>query len=208
MALDLAKLSNVKRHPNGKITARCPACAESGGDSQGVHLVMYTDGKFGCVVYPKDHAHRQEIFRLVGQPEAEKGKPKPIAIRTTERTLMSEGVVLTGLTRPNPITRTEEYSTPGRLGRHFPTPLYQEKRTEEVSYIEGEVENTRPRRPDLPAKGKSLSEQVKEQRWAELSAPKPVVRQFNQRDYATQLEAARAFVRMRVPDDGSNVANQ
>src|SRR4051794_32841727 len=65
MALDPSKLQNVKKS-GGKTTARCPACAATGGDSKGEHLVMFPDGKFACVVNPKDNVHRKEIFALVG----------------------------------------------------------------------------------------------------------------------------------------------
>lgn len=66
--LDLARL--VKRKDRaGKIIAQCPACAENGGDSSGEHLVIYPDGKFGCAVNPRDHVHRQRIFKLIGVVE-------------------------------------------------------------------------------------------------------------------------------------------
>ena len=70
MALDIAKLENVSRKPNGKIIARCPACAAEGNDSKGEHLAVFSDGRFGCVVNPKDKSHTKEIFKLVGMKEA------------------------------------------------------------------------------------------------------------------------------------------
>ena len=66
MALDLSKLQNVKKAAHGKSTARCPACAVGGGDEKGNHLVLYADGKYGCVANPDDKAHRQEIYALAG----------------------------------------------------------------------------------------------------------------------------------------------
>ena len=54
MALDTAKLENVVSKPNGMFTARCPACAEDGADTKGEHLAVFPDGKFGCVVNPKE----------------------------------------------------------------------------------------------------------------------------------------------------------
>jgi len=66
MGLDIAKLENVSRKSDGRIIARCPACAAEGNDSNGEHLAVFPDGRFGCVVYPQDKAHTKEIFRLVG----------------------------------------------------------------------------------------------------------------------------------------------
>jgi len=67
MGLDLAKLQKVKHH-GSKIIARCPACAEEGGDRKGEHLFIEPGGRFGCVVYPgiEGHNHRQHIFELTG----------------------------------------------------------------------------------------------------------------------------------------------
>ncbi len=67
MNLDLSKLENVNKAAHGKSTARCPACAAGGGDEKGNHLIIYEDGKYGCVACPDDHAHRKEIFALVGK---------------------------------------------------------------------------------------------------------------------------------------------
>jgi len=66
MSLDINKLTNVKKLTDGKTTARCPACQAAGGDAKGEHLVIYADGKYGCVANPKDSAHTKEIFKLVG----------------------------------------------------------------------------------------------------------------------------------------------
>ncbi|XHR28443.1 MAG: hypothetical protein ACFUZC_21315 [Chthoniobacteraceae bacterium] len=65
MGFDLKKLENV-RESGGKVTARCPACVQDGGDAKGEHLVVYRDGKYGCVAHPKDKEHARAIFRLVG----------------------------------------------------------------------------------------------------------------------------------------------
>ena len=65
MGLDLTKLENVKT-ANGKTTARCPACKESGNDTTGEHLVIYPDGRFGCVVNEGNSEHRKRIYELVG----------------------------------------------------------------------------------------------------------------------------------------------
>ena len=51
MSLDISKLRKVRTRGT-KVTAQCPACAESGHDSTNEHLIIYEDGRFGCVVYP------------------------------------------------------------------------------------------------------------------------------------------------------------
>ena len=67
MSLNFQKLKNVKCATD-KITARCPACAEEGGDQKGDHLFIDPKGKFGCVVNPGEagREHRQRIFALAG----------------------------------------------------------------------------------------------------------------------------------------------
>lgn len=67
MSLDQSRLENV--HPSGgKVLARCPACAEQGGDKTGDHLFQSADGGFGCIRFPGDAGkdHRARIFALVG----------------------------------------------------------------------------------------------------------------------------------------------
>jgi hypothetical protein len=63
--LDLSRLEKV-RHVGNKIVARCPACAERGGDHRGHHLAILPSGKFACAAYPGDSEHRRRIFALVG----------------------------------------------------------------------------------------------------------------------------------------------
>lgn len=69
MSLDFSKLEKVRVRGN-KTTARCPACAESGQDRGGEHLVVNAEGRFACVVYPGDapaaKTHRKRIFALCG----------------------------------------------------------------------------------------------------------------------------------------------
>ena len=62
MSLDTAKLEKVRELAGGIVQARCPACAEGGGDRKGEHLRVYPDGRFGCCVHPKDGQHRKRIF--------------------------------------------------------------------------------------------------------------------------------------------------
>ena len=63
--IDAEQLQNAKARGN-KIVARCPACAEAGNDKAGNHLIIYKDGRFGCVAFAGDKAHRQRIAELVG----------------------------------------------------------------------------------------------------------------------------------------------
>ena len=64
--LNRAKLQNIKRKSGGAIAARCPACAEEGHDRKGEHLIVFSDGKFGCVKHQGDNAHNRRIWQLVG----------------------------------------------------------------------------------------------------------------------------------------------
>lgn len=63
--LDLTRLEKVRRIGQ-KIIARCPACAEGGGDRRGDHLAIFSNGKFACAAYPGDSEHRRRVFALVG----------------------------------------------------------------------------------------------------------------------------------------------
>jgi hypothetical protein len=65
MPLDISKLKNITVL-NGKTTAQCPACAADGDDRKGNHLVIFPDGRFGCVVFPGNKEHRWQIARLAG----------------------------------------------------------------------------------------------------------------------------------------------
>lgn len=66
--IDVSKLANVVKK-DGKTVARCPACAARGGDATGNNLVVFDDGKFGCVAAPKNKAHNRMILQLVGSQE-------------------------------------------------------------------------------------------------------------------------------------------
>lgn len=66
MSLDLSKLQCLADAADGGKQARCPACAELGQDRKGEHLRIYTDGRFGCCVHPKNLEHRKRIFALAG----------------------------------------------------------------------------------------------------------------------------------------------
>ena len=66
MSLDLKKLENCHELPDGRRIARCPACAESGGDRKMEHLVIFPDGRFACAAHQGDSAHRKQIFKIAG----------------------------------------------------------------------------------------------------------------------------------------------
>jgi hypothetical protein len=66
MPLDLSLLEKVRHHPCGKVTARCPACAEAGSDRTGNHLVVFPDDRFACAAHGGDGDHRKRISALAG----------------------------------------------------------------------------------------------------------------------------------------------
>ena len=70
MSLDVGKLEKARELAGGIVQARCPACAEGGGDRKGEHLRIYPDGRYGCCVHPKDGQHRKRIFALAGVRKA------------------------------------------------------------------------------------------------------------------------------------------
>lgn len=82
MSLDRSKLQNI-REQGKKTIARCPACEEEGRDKTGNHLVIMSDGHFGCVVYSGESGkeHRKRIFALAGTPGASKGGGSGIRVR-------------------------------------------------------------------------------------------------------------------------------
>lgn len=66
MPLNLDRLEDKQAAGKG-ITARCPACAEAGGDKHGErHLIVFADGRFACVAHPGDRLHRSRIWELTG----------------------------------------------------------------------------------------------------------------------------------------------
>lgn len=75
MSLDLSKLSRLQEKA-GKTTAACPACAENGGDTNGNHLAIWPDGRFGCAVHPQNKEHRKRIFALAGVKNGANHKTK------------------------------------------------------------------------------------------------------------------------------------
>jgi hypothetical protein len=119
MSLDISKLENVRTH-GGKITARCPACAEAGHDQTRNHLIIGADRRFGCVVYPgalpDAREHRKRIFALCGNREI-----KPLIVQSSR---------LGRLGRANGNhSASEPLKTGllGRLGRLFQTHSWTER---------------------------------------------------------------------------------
>ena len=80
MALDITKLTNVKEGFDGKITARCPACAADGADAKGEHLVVFPDGKYGCVANEGDAEHSKRIYGMVGDGQKVANVPVKITV--------------------------------------------------------------------------------------------------------------------------------
>jgi len=119
VSLDISKLEQVRTNA-AKTTARCPVCAEAGHDQSGEHLVINSDGSFGCVVYPGDSteakAHRKRIFALSGDRQI-----KPLHVRRSD------------LGRLGRVDQSHSAGEPlktgrlGRLGRVFQTHLEAEQ---------------------------------------------------------------------------------
>lgn len=116
MPLNLSRLENIQVRGD-KRTARCPACAESGHDSTGEHLVIYADGRFGCVVAPGDVEHRRVIWKLAGGETDSKQPVRPVR-DSVYRGCRGVGTVFSG-----------------RVGRVFS--ISPAKRVEFVSVCEG-----------------------------------------------------------------------
>ena len=75
--LDQSRLVNAKIR-SGKLIAQCPACAAAGGDRSGQHLVIFDGGagKWGCVKFSGDVAHRREIAAALGMGAGRQLRPR------------------------------------------------------------------------------------------------------------------------------------
>jgi hypothetical protein len=71
VCLDLSRLENLRQRGDSLI-ARCPACAEEGGDHRSIHLRIFPSGKFCCAARQKDVEHNRLIFALIGLPNERK----------------------------------------------------------------------------------------------------------------------------------------
>ncbi len=102
MTLRLEKLEHVHRQ-GGKILARCPACAETGHDADGAHLVIYERGHFACVVHPgaSGKEHRSRIFQLVGDYDAKAIMVRPATRRPQLKPILSALLGRLGKVFPN-----------------------------------------------------------------------------------------------------------
>jgi len=98
-ALDIARLENVHT-VGGKTIARCPACAEAGEDKSGDHLMIQSNGTFGCIQHsgPDGHPHRQQIHALVGVVEPKTAAPmKTRSLRQKKTHLDADSAVKAAL---------------------------------------------------------------------------------------------------------------
>lgn len=89
MSLDVRRLRVSRRLEDGTVVARCPACAAGGQDRKGEHLVVYPDGRFGCVLHPGDagRLHRKAIWEAVGERNGKPnfGRRPPVVLKFTIR---------------------------------------------------------------------------------------------------------------------------
>lgn len=83
MTLSIHLLENVQTK-HGKTTARCPACKEQGHDKSGDHLLIATDGRYGCAV-DKSPEHSKRIFALAG----DKDSPRQAGRQSTTKATVS-----------------------------------------------------------------------------------------------------------------------
>lgn len=67
--IDTLKIQNLK-NLSGKIQGQCPVCFENGNDRSGEHLVLFPDGRFGCVI-DDSKEHRARILQLIGLGEGQ-----------------------------------------------------------------------------------------------------------------------------------------
>ena len=135
MKIDQNKLKNVVRKGDGKIAAQCPACAADGGDAKGEHLVVFKDGKFGCVLYEKDKAHNKLILKLAGSGDRGDG-----------------GASCRLSVKPMRVEESKVLMKVGRLGRVKPGPCPSEDKPPSAGDASAEppgVAGWRPERPDV-----------------------------------------------------------
>jgi hypothetical protein len=97
MGLDRFKLEKVRCRGSNTI-ARCPACAETGGDRKGEHLFISDAGQLGCVLFPgaDGQQHRQRIFELAGEKDIRQKTfkiRKTISTSSTERTVLQKDIL-------------------------------------------------------------------------------------------------------------------
>jgi hypothetical protein len=128
MELDLTKLENVRECGDAK-RARCPACAASGHDKKGEHLMVFANGLFGCGARNGDHEHRRLIWKLAGGATGSKTPVRPV------REQISRGC------------RSVSSNLLGRFGRVIPEPPRAMSGVGNPAPVCECVPNTRPTRP-------------------------------------------------------------
>lgn len=104
MSLQIDRLEKARTTGGGRIQARCPACAERGGDTSGQHLIIYPDGRFGCCVHPRDKQHRKRIFALVGR---KKSIPVITVMERPKANITWTTVIMTPKKLPVPLTKPD-----------------------------------------------------------------------------------------------------
>lgn len=120
MSLDVRRLEKARELAGGIVQARCPACAESGGDRAGQHLRVYPDGRFGCCVHPKDREHRKRIFALAGDKATRSFTVKVTSGKAAATPAKSVASSLTGFVRTlrtpfsNSVSSASEASYPSQ----------------------------------------------------------------------------------------------
>lgn len=82
MSLDQSRLIGLKILSNKRV-AQCPACALNGGDKNKNHLVIYPDGKYGCVV-DKSEEHSKIIWKLAAGQSVDYIAPETTSIKKIE----------------------------------------------------------------------------------------------------------------------------
>lgn len=120
MPLDPSKLEDVKPTADGGFIARCPVCAQDGGDSRGVHLRQFPTGEYGCVAHQKDKEHSGAIYALAGDKSATRALPAtPRAFKIIRRL---ESRVLTDPGRQSAAVRSRLW-TPEQIRAESPAPI-------------------------------------------------------------------------------------
>lgn len=103
LAIDISRLEKVRYHPSGKIIARCPACAEAGGDRRGKHLAIFPNKAYACAAHRGDGDHRRRIKALVGFHSDSPPTPERLrqwkALRTEEHHRKVESQLLADTAR-------------------------------------------------------------------------------------------------------------
>ena len=135
MSLDVRQLEKMCELAGGIVQARCPACAESGGDRSCQHLRVYPDGRFGCCVHPKDREHRQRIFALAGDKATRSFTVKVTHGKVAAAPAKSVASSLTGLLRTlrtpvsNSVSTGEEASQASQGGESLTDLTFRTLRT-------------------------------------------------------------------------------